>query len=253
MEMYPSAVHLSTFVQIILLLVLEATQQCLEDLCLLCTLRSTPVSYIIGRIAYNEGTIPDLLVGFRLQVTIWDPLDENWCRTANSFLCASIHLQVAHGEMTWIYPDMQHHCELRTRVQNVVLQSLADTRRDSPEGCLQHCPPILVQTDRKRDWWHRRLQFVPELSAEPVGGCVVLYYRTMAALIYQSAIRDLHRALLIYIGTSQYDLISETKATIACRMPSPAMTHPNPSRLIFCRLVHMMCIRLQGALPSGAT
>jgi hypothetical protein len=53
--------------------------------------------------------------------------------------------------------------------------------------------------------------------------------------MYQSAIRDLHRALLTHIGTSQYDLISQTRATIACRMPSPARTHLNPLTADFLR------------------
>ncbi len=95
--MYPSAAHLSTFVQRTLLPVLESTQQCPEDLCLLRTLRSTPVSYL-GRIAYNDDTIRDVLVGLRLQFTIWEPLDENWRRTTRPFLSSAMHIQVVQTE-----------------------------------------------------------------------------------------------------------------------------------------------------------
>jgi hypothetical protein len=69
-ETYPSAINLSTFVQRILLPALETTQQCPEDLCLIRALRSTPVSDL-GRIQYNADTMPDLLIGLRLNVLIW--------------------------------------------------------------------------------------------------------------------------------------------------------------------------------------
>jgi hypothetical protein len=136
----------------------------------------------------------NLLLGLRLNVIIWNHLNENWCSTTNPSSSAPLHLQMAHGIiMTRLHLDQTHHCDLRARIQTAILHSFSDTRRDSPGGCLIHCPPSATQTGRQSEWWHRRLlQFVPELSAESVGYCV--FYRNMAIVIYQSAIRDLHRA-----------------------------------------------------------
>lgn len=82
------------------------------------TARSSPV-HDLGRIPYNEGTMPDLLIGLRLDVITWHPLDEHWCLTTSPSLCASLHVQMAHGIMTRLSPDTRSTTVTCERVFNL--------------------------------------------------------------------------------------------------------------------------------------
>lgn len=219
-------VSLSAFVHRILVPILETIQQQPEDLHILVTFKSTAVADL-GRLRFNESTLPELLVGLRLSVAVWTPYAQGWCATHSTLGPTTKHLQLENGRLTRIYPDIDQHQVLRlTTVMAMTQARVPDD--SSPMGCPAHGYEHPLTDHATTTWWHRRLlQYTPELISEVWDGKILLYYKDMAITLLKSELHHLHRDLVTCVGASHATLLSDVNATISVRKRDRTGLSPN--------------------------
>jgi hypothetical protein len=163
-------------------------------------------------------------------VTIWEPIDSEWCLPRSTDPAASqFHLQLDHGTITRIAPLLDMHRALQNDVRSAIQRALANPHDAFSEGCLVH-----GTARAPRNWWHRRLlQHTPDLLAEATGSSVILYYKNLAIILSQSSVKTLHRSFVTRVNASKFDLVSEVDAIIAFRQLAHKMLSPNPLTAAF--------------------
>ncbi len=148
---------LTTFVYRFLIPALATLQQQPEDHYLLHVLNSTPISELTD-MAMNESTLPQLFDCLHLQVQIWVPLTAGWCGTTGHLpFTAPMHVQLAHGQATCIYPSGEQYRDLSVKVRTAIHHAITRPLGPSPCGCLLHRPELGPPRRAVKDWWYRRL------------------------------------------------------------------------------------------------
>lgn len=112
-----ASISLSTFVSRLLISALEATQRQPLDYSLLSTLRATSISDL-GDIDLNNAILPDLLKELRLEVTIWEPLNLEWCLPSGPDpFTSQFDLQLDHGIIKRIRPPPEAYGALQDTIR----------------------------------------------------------------------------------------------------------------------------------------
>lgn len=140
-----------------------------------------------------------------------------------------MHIQVANGAATRLYPSGEKHIRARSAIH----WALTSPKGPPPCGCPIHSPHQGPPRSSAQDWWYRRLlQYTLDISAELLDSNVVLHYKNAAILLSQSAVRDLHRAFITHVGASPSDLVSGVHAVLVCR-PALQRLARNPLTAVF--------------------
>jgi hypothetical protein len=173
------------------------------------------------------ATLPDLLNELRLNVTIWEPLDPDWCFTNGSDLFqTALHLQLNHGIISRMRPPLDDYQILQESVRIAMERALAAPTDASPAGCAVHGSARISSINL---WWQRRLlQHTPDILAEAMGTDIIAYYKDIAITLSQSSVKALHRSFVTTVGASMFELLSTVPAGISFRKSSHRLLSLNP-------------------------
>jgi hypothetical protein len=228
-----ATISLSTFVSRLLVPALEATQCQPSDYSLLSTLCTTSISDL-GILELNEATLPEQLLGLRLEASMWRPLNLEWSiLDGRDPLTAQFRLQLSHGTIKRIMPPLGAYRVLQDIVR-LSMQRALGLPADSVIGCVVHDLGRVPSATNTRNWWNRRLlQHTPTLLAEVAGESITLYYKDLAIMLSRDSIKALHRNFITCVGVKIFDLVSEVPAIKAFRRSTHRFLSRNPLTAAF--------------------